>query len=59
MSEDQPIPHLQRTLEEIHEEDQAAQEWANTRYTTQRSMNHAAKKAFLAGVAWQKRRNDG
>lgn len=43
-------------LAELDEEDRAALIWANTRYNRQRSMNFAAKKAFLAGVEWQKRR---
>jgi hypothetical protein len=49
--------NLEAKLEEIREEDKAALIWANTRYNKQRSMNFAAKKAFLAGVEWQKGRN--
>lgn len=44
-------------LAELDEEDRAAMVWANTRYSKQRSMNFLAKKAFLAGVEWQKGRH--
>jgi hypothetical protein len=49
---------ITRFHETIEAEDRAAREWANARHssTTQRRANSIAKKAFLAGVNWQKGR---
>jgi len=51
-SQEELVERLKRIREENNDAIMAAREWANTRYTTQRSSNHVAQKAFLAGVEW-------